>query len=96
MAATQAGEVTVACVPSAVYYYLAGVVQRYHERFPGIRVRIIDEAANTVLGAVVDGEADFGLNFIGTQEPDIDFEPLLEETVRRRLPARPSAGNASR
>jgi DNA-binding transcriptional LysR family regulator len=80
VAATQAGEVTVACVPSAVYYYLAGVVQRYHERFPGIRVRIIDEAANTVLGAVVNGEADFGLNFIGTQEPDIDFEPLLEET----------------
>jgi DNA-binding transcriptional LysR family regulator len=80
VAATQAGEVTVACVPSAVYYYLAGVVQRYHERFPGIRVRIIDEAANTVLRAVVDSEADFGLNFIGTQEPDIDFEPLLEES----------------
>jgi DNA-binding transcriptional LysR family regulator len=80
VAATQAGEVTVACVPSAVYYYLAGVVQRYHERFPGVRVRIIDEAANTVLGAVVNGEADFGLNFIGTQEPDIDFEPLLEES----------------
>jgi DNA-binding transcriptional LysR family regulator len=80
IAATQAGEVTVACVPSAVYYYLAGVVRRYHERFPRIRVRIIDEAANTVLGAVVSGEADFGLNFIGTQEPDIEFQPLLEES----------------
>lgn len=25
------------------------------------------------------GEADFGLNFIGSQEPDIEFRPLLEE-----------------
>ena len=29
--------------------------------------------------AVARGEADFGLNFIGSQEPDIEFKPLLEE-----------------
>jgi DNA-binding transcriptional LysR family regulator len=32
-----------------------------------------------VLAAVTRGEADFGLNFIGSQEPDIEFKPLLEE-----------------
>lgn len=79
VAATQAGEVTVACVPSAVYYYLPEVIRRYHERFPRIRVRIIDEAANTVLASVIRGEADFGVNFIGTQEPEIDFQPILKE-----------------
>ena len=79
VAATQAGEVTVACVPSAAYYFLPDVIQRYHERFPRIRVRIVDEAANAVLAAVVRGEADFGLNFIGTQDPDIDFQPILKE-----------------
>src|SRR5918994_2196133 len=30
IAATQAGEVTVACVPSAVYYSLPEVIRRYH------------------------------------------------------------------
>jgi DNA-binding transcriptional LysR family regulator len=79
VAATRAGEVTVACVPSAVYYYLPAVIRRYHERFPRVRVRIIDDSANTVLAAVTRGEADFGLNFIGTQDPDIDFEPILRE-----------------
>ncbi|HET9045169.1 MAG TPA: LysR family transcriptional regulator [Burkholderiales bacterium] len=79
VAATQAGEVTVACVPSAAYYFLPDVIRRYHERFPRIRVRIVDEAANTVLAAVVRGEADFGLNFIGTQDPDLDFQPILKE-----------------
>jgi DNA-binding transcriptional LysR family regulator len=79
VAATQAGEVTVACVPSAVYYYLPEVIRRYHEKYPRIRVKIIDEAANTVLAAVIRGEADFGVNFIGTQEPEIDFQALLKE-----------------
>ena len=32
-----------------------------------------------VLDAVMRGEADFGINFIGTQEPDIEFQPLLRE-----------------
>ncbi len=79
IAATRAGEVTVACVPSAAYYYLPGFIRRFHARFPRIRVKVIDEAANTVLGAVVRGEADFGVNFVGTQEPEVDFQPILEE-----------------
>lgn len=79
VAATQSGEVTVACVPSAVYYYLPDFIRRYHEKNPRIRVRIIDEAANTVLASVIRGEADFGVNFIGTQEPELDFQPLMQE-----------------
>lgn len=77
--ASQGGEITVACVPSAVYYYLPDIIGRFHVRFPAVRVRIIDEAANTVLASVVHGEADFGINFIGTQEPGIEFEPILKE-----------------
>lgn len=78
-AATRAGEVTVACVPSAAYYFLPELIRRYHEQSPRIRVRIVDEAANTVLATVVRGEADFGINFIGAQDPDIDFQPILTE-----------------
>lgn len=91
--ATRAGEVTIACVPSAAYYYLPPLVRTFHERFPRIRVRIIDEAANAVLAAVTRGEADFGVNFIGTQEPDIEFEALLEEPFVAACPRRhPLAG----
>ncbi|MBH1963749.1 MAG: LysR family transcriptional regulator [Comamonadaceae bacterium] len=79
VAATRMGEVTVACVPSTVYYYLSQVVSRYHEQYPKIRVKIFDAGANEVLSAVARSEADFGLNFIGSQEPEIEFKPLLEE-----------------
>jgi DNA-binding transcriptional LysR family regulator len=73
------GEVTIACVPSTVYYYLSQVIRRYRETYPKIRVKVMDASANDVLGAVSRSEADFGLNFIGGQEPDIEFTPLLEE-----------------
>jgi len=79
VAATRMGEVTVACVPSAVNYFLSEVVKLFHDRYPKTRVRVIDDSANKVLTAVVDGEADFGLNFIGSQENDIEFTPIFEE-----------------
>src|ERR1700741_2530894 len=79
VAATRMGEVTIACVPSTVYYFLSQVIRRYHESYPKIRVKVFDASANDVLSAVSRGEADFGLNFVGGKEPDIEFKPLLEE-----------------
>ncbi len=73
------GEVCIACVPSTVYYFLSRVILRYRSRYPKLRVRVFDAGANDVLAAVADGEADFGLNFIGASEPGIEFQPLLEE-----------------
>ena len=49
VAASQLGEVVIACVPSAVYYFLPKVLKEYHEQYPKIRVRIIDDSANAVL-----------------------------------------------
>jgi len=79
IATPRLAEVKVACVPSTVYYHLSRVIRQYRERFPKIRVRVHDAGANQVLAAVSSGEADFGLNFIGSQEPDIEFAPLAEE-----------------
>lgn len=84
------GLVTIACVPSAVAYFLPGVVRKYHEQYPRISIRIIDESSSQVLMAVARGEADFGLTYIGVNDADIDFKPLLEEpfvaAVRRDHP----------
>ena len=79
ISAFRQGEVTIACVPSAAYYFLPAVVKSYNEQFPRIRVRIHDESANDVLVAVAHGEADFGINFVGSQEADIEFHRILVE-----------------
>ena len=73
------GLVTVACIPSAVDKFVAGVVRDFHQRFPRIRVRVLDQPAPEILLSVARSEADFGINYLGTQEPDLEFEPLVSE-----------------
>jgi DNA-binding transcriptional LysR family regulator len=79
MAGRMSGEVTVACVPSAVRYFLPEVLRQYHEKYPRILIRVADEGASDVLSSVVRSEADFGINYIGAQEPNVEFEPVLKE-----------------
>jgi DNA-binding transcriptional LysR family regulator len=73
------GQVTVACVPSAVGAFIAQGLSEFHRQFPRIRVNLVDDTATNVLLAVARAEADFGISYLGTQEPDLEFDPLIEE-----------------
>lgn len=79
IAERRSGQVNVACVPTAAYYFLPAVIRAFNEEYPRIRIRIVDENANTVLQSVIDGEADLGINLSSGQGPDIDFDPLVED-----------------
>ncbi|MEI4488615.1 LysR family transcriptional regulator [Frigidibacter sp. MR17.14] len=86
------GQVTIACIPTAAFFFLPEVIREFASEFPRIRVRIIDEGANLVLRSVLQGEADLGINLIGHEEPEIEFEPLLREPfVLACLPDHPLA-----
>ncbi len=76
---TRISEVTIACVPSAVNYFLSHVIARNRASHANVRVKVIDASANDVLSAVARGDADFGLNFMGALEGDIEFKTLIEE-----------------
>jgi DNA-binding transcriptional LysR family regulator len=73
------GHVTIACVPTASNYFLPKALIAFRTRFPRIQVRIIDEVANTVLSAVLNGEADLGIGLGGTLGDDVTFEALVED-----------------
>jgi len=79
IAGRSGGEVSIACVPSVAYHYLPPVIAQFNAAYPNIHVKIIDEGANDVLHCVQRGEADFGVNFIGAQESDIDFDAVMSE-----------------
>jgi DNA-binding transcriptional LysR family regulator len=79
LAAHRTGTVSLACVPSAVWHFLPAVLKRFSARYPRIRVRIHDESAQDVLNLVLNGEADFGINFAGAENPEIVFEPVHVE-----------------
>ena len=79
VSSSRMAQVTIACVPSVAYYFLAKVISNYRRRFPRIKVKLLDASANEVLGAVISGEADFGVSFMGSQESEIDFKLLLQD-----------------
>ncbi|MEN9537967.1 MAG: hypothetical protein RLZZ126_202 [Pseudomonadota bacterium] len=86
IAASRSGLVTVACVPSAAIHFLPSVVRSFSERFPLIRVRVIDEAASQVLASVVSGESDFGISFMGGLLPEVDFDPIHKDPFVLAMP----------
>jgi DNA-binding transcriptional LysR family regulator len=71
--------VTIACVPSVANHLLPTVLKEFTQSYPSVRIKIIDESAKEVLESVVSGLADFGVNFIGTQEANIDFKAIHAE-----------------
>ena len=79
IAARQTGRVTVGCVPSAAFHFLPSVVRPFAAQYPGIRMRIIDENDAEVAQAVISGEADFGIGFMGSRVPELDFEALRSD-----------------
>jgi DNA-binding transcriptional LysR family regulator len=86
IAGTRSGRVTVACVPSAAIYFLPSVVRSFSERYPLIRIRVVDEAASLVLTSVISGESDFGISFMGNQVPGVEFDPIHTDPFVLAMP----------
>lgn len=83
----ETGDVTIACVFSAVHHFLPPVVRAFRERHPRVLVRIVEAGADEVLASVKHGEADLAINYIGMQDPEIEFTPLLREPYVLACPA---------
>ncbi|MEX3955520.1 LysR family transcriptional regulator [Trinickia sp. EG282A] len=79
VSSSRLGHVTIACVPSAAHYFLPTVIAQYRLRYPRIRVKLFDASANEVLNAVKNGEADFGVGFVGSQDADVEFKLLTQD-----------------
>jgi DNA-binding transcriptional LysR family regulator len=75
----QSGQVTIACVPTAAFYFLPRVIERFNAQFPNIRFRILDLSANEGLESVARGETEFGINFTGASHSELTFTPLVED-----------------
>lgn len=73
------GEVVVGCVPSAVNYFASRVIKQFHHSYPMVKVKLIDSSANDILLDVARGDADFGINFVGAQDQEVEFTELVTE-----------------
>jgi DNA-binding transcriptional LysR family regulator len=78
--------VNVAAVPTATRSLLPRAIQAFRDQGFDGRIRINDLSANDVLEAVASGDADFGVNFIGGQEPSLDFHVLADDPFVLAVP----------
>lgn len=75
----RSAQVTLACVPTAAFYFLPRVIERFNEQYPHIRFRILDLSANEALESVARGAAEFGINLTGSSHPELAFTPLVDD-----------------
>lgn len=75
----QHGQVTIACVPTAAFYFLPQVIKQFHALHPNIRIRILDISASEGLRSVAAGESEFGISMLGSADPDLTFTALMED-----------------
>jgi DNA-binding transcriptional LysR family regulator len=78
-AARRRGLVTIACIPTAAYYFLPATLADFARRFPNVRVRVMDLAAEGVIDAVASGGVEFGIGMEGAVHPEVEFRPLRRD-----------------
>jgi DNA-binding transcriptional LysR family regulator len=71
--------VTIATVPTATLKIIPDAVTAFRAQGHNERIRINDLSANDALETVLRGEADFGINIIGTSEPELEFQALGDD-----------------
>lgn len=75
----QGGHITLACVPTATFYFLPRAIERFNAIYPHIRFRILDLSSNDGLQSVSRGEAEFGINLAGASEAGLTFTPMIDD-----------------
>jgi DNA-binding transcriptional LysR family regulator len=73
------GIVSMACLPTAAFYFLPEVIRAFRIDHPEVRFRILDLTATEGLQAVSRGEVEFGVNIMGASDPDLIFDRLVED-----------------
>lgn len=73
------GQLTIASVPTAASAFLPRVLKQFTALYPDIRFRILDVTAKDGLECVARGEAELGINFMGSSRPELKFTPIVDD-----------------
>jgi DNA-binding transcriptional LysR family regulator len=74
-----ATRVVVACVPSATSTGLLGAFQQFTREHSKVQLSIADSTGNAVMESVLSRRADFGITYLGQDDPTLEFIPLLHD-----------------
>jgi DNA-binding transcriptional LysR family regulator len=75
----QRGQVTMSSIPTAAIYFLPKVIKHFNQQYPLVRIRVLDRSPQEALECVIRGEAEFGINMIGSTETEVMFTPVMDD-----------------
>jgi DNA-binding transcriptional LysR family regulator len=85
-AAGEFGEIALACVPSIAGSVLPSVLRAFRDVRPKIHLRVVEQTSVALLAAVKAREVDFGIGPLVAEEPDLMFDPVIDEPIFAVLP----------
>lgn len=96
ISALEGGVCTFGVLRNASYYDLSDLVERFHTRYPNVKVRMVGLNSALVAEAVASGELEAGLVVLPISEPGLHIRPLLRDEVLYVSAARdPASGPAT-
>jgi len=81
------GEIALACVPSVAGSVLPGALKRFRAIRPNIGLRVVEQTSVALLAAVKAREVDFGIGPLVADQPELVFQPIIDEPIVAVLPA---------
>lgn len=81
MTSLQGGVCTFGVLRNAGYYDLADLVQRFHHRYPKIKIRMVGLNSALVAASVVDGEIEAALVVLPVADEGLVVRPLFRDEV---------------
>lgn len=79
--ALETGTCTFGVLRNAAYYDLSDLVQRFHDRHPGVRVRLVGLNSALVARSIAAGEVEAGLLVLPVDETGLTITPLFRDEV---------------
>lgn len=95
-ATLQRGRVIVACVPTIACHVLPKVLATFAQRYPGIDVQVMDDAAQVLIRRVSDRTADIGIGPFPERADDLQFTSIAHDRFVAVFPGDHPLGRSSR
>ncbi|MBR9829837.1 MAG: LysR family transcriptional regulator [Oceanospirillales bacterium] len=83
----QQGKVSLAGSPSVVTRLIPSALSQFRTQYPSIQVDIRDESAGSLEHRVLNNEVDFAIAGNHSQQPELDYTPLLRDRYGLILPS---------
>ncbi|MCW2163143.1 DNA-binding transcriptional regulator, LysR family [Microbacterium hydrothermale] len=81
LTALESGTCTFGVLRNAAYYDLSDLLQRFHKRHPGVRVRLVGINSALVARSIAAGEVEAGLLVLPVDDEGLSITPLVRDEV---------------